>query len=111
MATLGALLTSTAVVGLTAAPAAAHTPVVTSLCTYRVTLQSGTLNVRSHHFTSSPVINSLANGSTVLAGQNGTATGSGYTWRQVFQAGPDGWAAGQFLTLVPGTCFLPGPEA
>ncbi|MEH1130252.1 hypothetical protein [Micromonospora sp. CPCC 206061] len=96
----GTLVAGTVVA--TAAPAAAHTPTVTTWCPYRVTTDSGDLNVRSHHSTSFPILGTLARGSTVFAGADGTATGSGYTWRQV----SSGWAAATFLRRAPGSCLF-----
>jgi uncharacterized protein YraI len=105
VAALGTLLATATVVGAAATAASAHTPTVTVWCTYEVVTQSTALNVRSHHSTTSSIVNSLARGSRVLAGQNGTATGSGYTWRQVYPSGPDGWAAAQYLRQVSGSCL------
>jgi hypothetical protein len=95
------LLVAGATVFATATPAAAHRPPVSTWCPYRVTTESTALNVRAHHSTTSDIIGSLARGSTVTAGLDGTATGSGFTWRQV--AG--GWAASQYLTRTSGNCL------
>ena len=100
-----ALLVVITVLTIGIGPAAAHPPPVTVYCKYKVVTGGSLLSVRSHHDLNSSIVNSIPNGSLVIAGRDGTATGSGLTWRQVFPSGPQGWSATQYLQRTSDPCF------
>jgi len=99
-----ATLATLVIVGVT--PAQAHTPTVTRYCQYEVDAGTDGLRVRAHHDTTSTILRWMPSGTLITAGYDGTATGSGYTWRQVWYSGAHGWSATNYLRRTTAPCYV-----
>lgn len=79
----------------------------TEFCTYKVI--SGPVNERAGPGTANPVMTTRANGLVIQAGENGTISADGNTWRRASDLwgadGDGGWIAYNYLQKTAAPCF------